>query len=134
MLSTVFIGSRNEFDELLVDWLARRSDLRGVVWTSSTAWQRTLRGRAEFARKRARRHGVRKAVDEAAFYLVFHKLLKQADDDELRARVIDAYPAVNGKPEWRGDAISASDVNAPEVLSFLREREPDLALAMCITN
>jgi hypothetical protein len=134
MLSTVFIGSRNEFDELLVDWLARRTDLRGVVWTSSTAWQRTLRGRAEFARKRARRHGVRKAVDEAAFYLVFHKLLKQADDDELRARVIDAYPAVNGKPEWRGDVISTSDVNAPEVLSFLREREPDLALAMCITN
>jgi methionyl-tRNA formyltransferase len=88
----------------------------------------------EFARKRARRHGVLKAADEAAFYLVFHKLLKRSDDDELRARVIERYTSNGGKPQWRGDAITASDVNAPEVLAFLREREPDLALAMCITN
>lgn len=134
MLRTVFIGSRNEFDELLVDWLAKRTDLRGVVWTSSTAWQRSLRGKIEFARRRARRHGLRKALDEAAFYLVFHRLLKRRDDEELRARVIDPYPSQDGKPTWRGDAIQASDVNAPEVLAFLRDREPDLALAMCITN
>ena len=134
MLSSVFIGSRNQFDEVLVDWLARRTDLRGVVWTHSTAWQTTLRGRLDFARRRARRHGVRKAVDEAAFYLVFHRLLKRRDDEELRARVIEPYVRRNGTPHWRGDAIFASDVNAPEVLAFLREREPDLALAMCITN
>ena len=134
MLRTVFIGSHNEFDELLVDWLARRTDLRGVVWTSSTAWQRTLRGKVEFARKRARRHGLRKAVDEAAFYLVFHRLLKRRDDAALRTRVIQPYESPAGKPKWRGDAITASNVNEPHVLSFLREREPDLALAMCITN
>lgn len=134
MLSTVFIGSRNEFDEVLVDWLARRTDLRGVVWTSSTAWQRTLRGKVEFARKRARRHGLRKALDETAFYLVFHRFLKDRDYGELRTRVIEPYPSEDGRPEWRGDAITASDVNAPEVLAFLRERQPDLALAMCITN
>ncbi len=134
MLRTVFIGSRNDFDELLVDWLARRSDLRGVVWTSSTAWQRSLRGRLDFARRRARRHGVRKAVDEAAFYLVFHKLLKRSDDEELRRRVIDRHRSDGGGPVWTGDSIEASDVNAPEVLAFLRERQPDVVMAMCITN
>ncbi|HEV2075314.1 MAG TPA: hypothetical protein VGR10_03665 [Thermoleophilaceae bacterium] len=133
MLRTVFIGSRNEFDELLVDWLSRRTDLRGVVWTSSTAWQRTLRGRLEFARKRARRHGPRKALDEIAFYLVFHRFLKDRDYGELKRRVIDAE-APDGRPRWRGDAITTEDVNAPHVLRFLRERQPDLALAMCITN
>jgi methionyl-tRNA formyltransferase len=134
VLRTVFIGSHNEFDELLVDWLARRTDLRGVVWTSSTAWQRTLGGKVDFARRRARRHGVVKAVDEAAFYLVFHRLLKRRDDEALRAQVIAPYEAPDGKPHWRGDAITATDVNEPHVLAFLREREPDLALAMCITN
>lgn len=133
MLATVFIGSRNEFDELLVDWLAQRTDLRGVVWTSSTEWQRTLRGKLEFARRRARRHGIAKAIDEAAFYLAFHRLLKRRDDEALRTEVIDRY-AHNGRAGWSGDAIAASDVNAPEVLDFLRERQPDLALAMCITN
>ncbi len=133
MLRTVFIGSRNEFDQLLVDWLARRTDLRGVIWTSSTAWQRTLRGKLDFARRRASRYGIRKAIDEAAFYLVFHRLLKRSDYRELRTRVIDAYPA-DGRPRWSGDAIETGDVNAPEVLAFLRERRPDLALAMCITD
>jgi hypothetical protein len=134
VLRTAFIGSHNEFDELLVDWLSRQSDLRGVVWTSSTEWQRTLRGKLEFARKRARRHGVRKAIDETAFYLAFHKLLKRRDDLELRRQVIEPYEVPDRKPHWRGDAITASNVNEPHVLSFLREREPDLALAMCITN
>lgn len=134
MLRTVFIGSHNEFDELLVDWLAQRTDLRGVVWTSSTEWQRTLGGKLEFARRRARRHGLRKAIDEAAFYVVFHRLLKGRDDRALRARVIDPYESRHRRPHWRGDAITAGNVNEPHVLSFLREREPDLALAMCITN
>ncbi len=136
MLRTVFLGSRNEFDQVLVDWLAQRTDLRGVVWTSSTAWQRTLRGKLDFARRRARRYGARKAIDETAFYLVFHRLLKARDDRELRERVIRPYsPAGNGtRPEWTGDAIEATDVNAPEVLEFLRERQPDAALAMCINN
>jgi methionyl-tRNA formyltransferase len=134
VLSTVFIGSRNQFDEILVDWLARHTDLLGVVWTSSTAWQRTLRGRVEFARRRARRHGLRKALDETAFYFVFHRVLAARDQAALHADVIDRYPAGDGRPRWRGDAITADDVNAPEVLTFLREREPDLALAMCITN
>jgi methionyl-tRNA formyltransferase len=134
VLRTVFIGSRNEFDELLVGWLARRTDLRGVVWTSSTEWQRTLRGKLEFARRRARRHGMVKAVDEAAFYLVFHRLLKRRDDEALRAQVIAPNEAPDGKPHWRGDAITASNVNEPHVLHFLREHRPDLALAVCITN
>jgi methionyl-tRNA formyltransferase len=133
VLSTVFIGSRNSFDELLVDWLARRTDLRGVVWTDSTAWQRTTRGKIEFARRRAKRHGLRKAVDEAAFYLVFHRLLKARDDAALRDNVLRPN-SPNGTPRWDGDSIRADDVNAPHVLAFLRERDPDLALAMCITN
>lgn len=134
MLKTVFLGSRNDFDQVLVDWLARRTDLRGVVWTSSTAWQHTLRGRIDFARRRAHRYGIRKAIDETAFYLYFHRLKKQRDHAELRRRVIDPYPSSGGDPEWKGDSISATDVNAPHVLEFLRERQPDAALAMCVNN
>lgn len=134
MLKTVFLGSRNEFDQVLVDWLAQRTDLRGVVWTSSTAWQRTMRGKLAFARRRARRYGVLKAADETAFYLVFHRLLKARDTRALRARVIEPYVDGCSRPEWTGDAIEATDINSPEVLEFLREREPDAALAMCINN
>jgi hypothetical protein len=33
MLKTIFIGSKNDFDEMLVHWLSRRTNLVGVVWT-----------------------------------------------------------------------------------------------------
>lgn len=134
MLSAVFIGSRNDFDEVLVDWLGRRVDLRGVVWTSSTAWQRSVRGRLDFARRRARRYGVRKAIDETAFYLYFHRAKKRSDHAELVGRVIEPYRAEHGAPEWSGDAIAAAGVNSPEVLDFLRERRPDVVFAMCIND
>lgn len=134
VLKAVFIGSRNDFDEVLVDWLARRTDLAGVVWTSSTAWQRSLRGRLDFARGRARRYGLRKALDETAFYLYFHRLRKRSDYAELVSRVIDPYRREHGTPEWDGDAITAAGVNSPEVLGFLRERRPDVVFAMCIND
>ena len=134
VLKAVFIGSRNDFDEVLVDWLGRRTELTGVVWTSSTAWQRSLRGRLDFARRRARRYGIRKALDETAFYLYFHRLRKRGDHDELVSRVIDPYRREHGAPEWRGDAITAAGVNSPEVLDFIRERRPDVVFAMCIND
>ena len=134
MLKAVFIGSRNDFDEVLVDWLRTRTDLAGVVWTSSTAWQRSLRGRLDFARRRARRYGLRKAIDETAFYVYFHRARQGGDHAELVRRVIDPYRREHGTPKWRGDAIMASGVNSPEVLDFLRERRPDVVFAMCIND
>ena len=53
MLKAVFIGSRNDFDEVLVHWLSQRVDLVGVVWVSSTKWQKSWKGRLAFASKRA---------------------------------------------------------------------------------
>jgi hypothetical protein len=134
VLKAVFIGSRNDFDETLVDWLSRRTELSGVVWTSSTAWQRTLRGRLSFARARARRYGLRKAIDETLFYLYFHRAGRRPDHRELRRTVIDPYEAEHGVQVWRGDAIEAAGVNSPEVLAFLRERRPDVVFAMCINE
>lgn len=134
MLKAIFIGSRNDFDESLVDWLSRRTELTGVVWTSSTAWQRTLRGRLSFARDRARRYGPVKAIDETLFYLYFHRAKRKPDHRELRRAVIDRYEDEHGTPVWRGDALEAASVNSPAVLAFLRERRPDVVFAMCINE
>ncbi len=84
---------------------------------------RRSRGKLEFARRRARRHGVRKAVDEAAFYLAFHRLLKRRDDEELSAQVIDPYERPTG---GRSGAATPSrrERERAACLSFLREREP----------
>jgi hypothetical protein len=134
MLRTIFVGSKNEFDEALVHWLSQHSDLQGVVWTRSTEWQRTWRGRLRFAQRRWKRHGLRKTVDETLFFLYYHAFLGAADQAELDRQVIRPYLEAHGEPRWTGDSIFTADVNEPAVLEFLRARTPDVVFAMCINH
>jgi hypothetical protein len=134
MLRTVFIGSKNEFDKMLVHWLAERTELVGVVWTRSTAWRRSWRGRLDFAGKRVRRYGVVKAADELLFHLHYHAFVNRNDLARLQRQVVEPYRADHGSAEWPGRPIRATDVNSPEVLAYLEECRPDVALAMCINN
>lgn len=134
MLKAVFIGSKNEFNEILVHWLSRRVEVAGVVWTNATAWQKSWRGRFEFARRRMRRYGFLKVLNEVLGYCYLHAFLSGGEVAELQRRVIIPYFERHGVPAWRGDSIVTADVNAPEALSFISERRPDIVLAMCINN
>ncbi|MCP4234647.1 MAG: hypothetical protein GY770_13855 [Aestuariibacter sp.] len=75
MLRSIFVGSKNEFNEVLVDWVSGVTDLQGVVWTKSTKWQTTLRGQYEFAKSRSRRYGLIKVIDETILYFFLHKFI-----------------------------------------------------------
>lgn len=134
MLKTIFVGSKNDFDEALVHWLGQQTDLQGVVWTRSTEWQRSWGGRLQFARRRWKRYGFLKTIDETLFFLYYHGFLGASDRDELRSKVILPYHALHGNPRWGGDSIFTADVNEPAVLDFVRERSPDAVFAMCINH
>lgn len=134
MLKGVFIGSDNMFNEILVHWLSQRVDMRGVVWVSATAWQRTLQGKLSFTKKRRRRYGLAKVIDEAMFFLYAHRFLMGGDKAELKRDVYEPYWAAHGVPRWQGPAIYASDVNEPEVLDFIQTQEAEVVFAMCINN
>jgi Formyl transferase len=133
-LRTMFVGSRNAFDELLVDWLAARTDLRGVIWTTSTKWRHSWRGRLDFVRTRLRRRGPLRTLDEMAFSAVYRRWQRERDVDRLERDVIAPHWAEHGRPEWGGDAIAAGDVNDRRVLDFVRDRVPDVVFAMCTND
>lgn len=129
-LRALFIGSHNGFDELLVEWLAARTDLRGVIWTTSSKWRHSWRGRLDFVRTRLRRRGPLRTLDEMAFSVVYRRWLYRHDVDRLQRDVI----APHGSPLWRGDAITIDNVNDPATLAFVRERDPDVIFAMCTND
>jgi methionyl-tRNA formyltransferase len=134
VLRTVFIGSKNDFDDMLVHWLAERSELVGAIWLDPEEWRKSLKGRFDFARRRFRRRGLRKTIDEIAFFLYYHARLGRVEERVLEERVIAPYTQEHGKQTWSGDSIQVSDVNSPEAIAWLRERKPDLAFAMCVNN
>lgn len=132
-LRTVFVGGYGTFDEILVHWLSQRTDVVGVVWTRPP-WKQTAAGKLHFARTRMRRWGMWHVLDEMAFYFYFHAFRRKHEASELRHRVIEPYLAKHGPVKWTGDTIQTTNVNSPEVLTFLRDLAPDVALAMCINN
>lgn len=134
MLRTAFIGSHNPFNEMIVHWLGRHTDLRGVVWIRATQWQRSWRGRLTFARTRWRRYGLRKTIDETLFYLYNRALLQADDEADLYRRVVVPYRRTHGSIEWSGPSMFTQDVNSEPVLDFLESHELDVAFAMCINS
>lgn len=119
---------------MLVHWLSRRTEVVGVVWIKATAWQQSWKGRLEFTRKRFKRYGLSKTIDEILYFLYYHTFLGKNDVSELYDQVIAPYQRKHGSPSWAGDEITAGNVNDADVLNFLRERGPDVAFAMCINN
>jgi hypothetical protein len=132
-MKAIFIGSQNRNSQAVVDWLAERTEVVGVVWIHATEWQTSPRGRLAFARKRRRRYGLWKTLDETAFFLYYHGLRKEKEERELHEKVIGPF-AERSTVKWSGDTILTDDINSDEVQTFLREREPDLALAFCINH
>ena len=136
----IFIGSKNGFCELLVDWLAERTELVGVIWIDHEQRRKSFRGVFEFVRARQQRWGVRKMIDEIALFLYYRAArLPERESRQLRERVIIPYRhahggPVYGGPSWSGESIADCDLNSPETLAWLREREPDVAFAMCLNN
>jgi hypothetical protein len=107
--------------------------LAGVVWTSSAHWALSHSGRVRFAKKRLNRFGVLKTVDEALYYFLAKKVLNHSGEESQR-RLGSAYIREYGLPEWEGDAIRTDDINSKDVVTFVRERSPDLIMAMCINE
>lgn len=133
-LRAVFVGSQNLFDECLIHWLSQRLNVVGVVWTRSTEWQATWKGRWKHAKKRFRRYGLFKLLDETLFYLCYHRFFNARSERELYKNVIQPYVEEHAVRSWQGDALATHNVNSSAVREFLEQRRPDIVFAMCTND
>lgn len=133
MLRCVFVGSQNRFTELMVHWLSNHTQLVGAVWSSSAEWAKTFSKTLAFVKRRVNRFGPAKTLDEICYYLLSRKILVD-HGEPFQTRLYDHYVRVHGQPFWEGDFIATDDINSPDVVGFVHEREPDLIMSMCINE
>jgi hypothetical protein len=133
MLRCIFVGSPNRFTGLMVHWLSKHTDLVGAVWTSSAEWAKTLPKTIEFTRRRLSRYSLPKVINEICYYYISRKLLKD-HAEPFQSRLYNDYVRVHGQPSWTGDFVHTDDINSPDVLRFVRDRQPDLTMSMCINE
>lgn len=135
-MKTVFIGSKNEFDDIIVHWLQEHTDLQGVVWSTSAKWRKTRKGRIQYAWKRVRKYGLLKVIGEA---LLFRHLRYKVLPGQQKIMEAEIY-----EPYWRGhnvkhqeyseNVIYSENVNNKETRAFLEACQPDLVFAMCLND
>jgi len=136
MMRSVFIGSKNEFDELIVDWLAQNTELAGVIWSDSAIWRKTWKGRIQYGVKRSKKYGLLKIINELLLFFYVKKKVAVKELGLLKREVIRPYWKKTGRKfsELKFRQISSDNVNKKDVLSFLEEVKPDIIFAMCVND
>ncbi|MDQ3193506.1 MAG: hypothetical protein M3P82_00765 [Bacteroidota bacterium] len=135
-MKSVFIGSKNEFDELVVDWLAGRTNLTGVVWSDSATWRKTWKGRFQYGMKRVKKYGIFKVINEVMLFFYVKKKVAVKDLGYLKREIIRPYWKNTGHEfnKLKFKEISSDNVNKKEVIDFLNELKPDIIFAMCVND
>jgi len=134
MLRTVFIGSESGFNNVIVDWLSKNSELSGVVWTDAVAWRKSPREIVKFARSRMRRYGILKTFDEVLFFVWYHTFVARRDNRQVVSKILEPYWAHGSRATWSGPVLRVRDINCPESLRFVEAARPDMVCAMCINT
>lgn len=134
MLRVAFVGNEFFFTHALCRWLAERTDLRLIIWTSKTAWpHRSGFAWARVARRilrNARRKGVWRTLNEAAFYL-FYVLFLQRKEVARICRLAESFEAKPRRPIVEITQIYPARIDDPELLSHLERLHLDAIFAMC---
>ena len=135
-MRSVFIGSKNEFDELVVDWLSQNTKIAGVVWSDSATWRKTWKGRIQYGLKRAKKYGFLKVIDELFLFFYVKKKVAVKELGLLKREVIRPYWKNNGRKfeDLKFKEMSSDNVNKKEVIDFLNEVKPDIIFAMCVND
>ncbi len=135
-MKSVFIGSKNEFDEMIVDWIAERTHLAGVVWSDSATWRKSWKGRIDYGMKRAKKYGFFKVINVLMLFFYVKKKVAVKDLGYLKREIIRPYWKSKGRKfsDLKFPEISSDNVNKKEVLDFLNEVKPDIIFAMCVND
>jgi methionyl-tRNA formyltransferase len=114
-----------------------------VIWTDQLEWSappRRWRKIASRYRRRAKRHGWTRALDEVLYYAVYYTLRRRRDARKIRA-LIEGRAAPEGAPGSMEDIqqlppsirqIRPGDIQAPEVLEAISAERLDALFSMCI--
>lgn len=133
-LRSAFIGNETPFTVMLCRWLADRTDLRFIVWTSRIPWPH--RSHSPFARvgkrilRRGRRKGVWRALDEAAYYALYFLFLHPREERRIRG-LTSALEALVSAEIDKIPQARPTDLRNPVLCERLKALGLDAIFATC---
>jgi methionyl-tRNA formyltransferase len=131
-MRVVFVGRQSYANNCFANWLARHHDVIGFFRADGRRY--TIRHRASWVRRRVQRGGVLRAIDQILYQLYFNAFQKRTNAMLMHAAFAaafgrDAFTLNRNIPLYEFD-----DLNSEAALRTLRELQPDLAFAVCVTQ
>jgi len=133
-LRSAFIGNETPLTMALCRWLADRTNLRLIIWTSPVPWPRRLHsaclrvGRRILAHRR--RKGLWRTLDEFAYYGSYLVFLRAREERRIRPLTVAleglCRSSIEGTPQVR-----STDLRDPELWKLLSELGSDAIFATC---
>lgn len=131
-MRVVFIGRQNFANHCFANWLAQRHELCAYFRADMTRY--TTGYQVEWLKKRMRRRGLVRALDEMA-YQVYYGLFKFKKDQEYLSQAFEAFfGRAAFDPPPGVPYYEFQDLNSPEALQVLEELKPDLVFASCVSQ
>ncbi len=135
MLRVVFIGYDNPLNRCVARTLAREATAVGDVWLNREArWHTSWKGRREFLKRRLKRRGLFKTVDEIAYFAYDRATARRAKNTFRSNVMANEYLASMHDPYEPAPALYTDNVNKPEVIDWVAAQKPDLIFAHCINQ
>jgi methionyl-tRNA formyltransferase len=128
----VFVGRSNFMNHCFANWLAERHEVAAFFRADIARY--TLQHRLRWMRRRVKRAGLIRTLDQA-LYTLYYQLLQQRTDRHLKEQAFadrfgrESFDLPAGMPFLEFD-----DLNGPEALDALAQLQPDLVFAVCISQ
>ncbi|PJF26823.1 MAG: hypothetical protein CUN53_06390 [Phototrophicales bacterium] len=128
----VFVGRQNFTNHCFANWLSQRHQV--VAYFRADMERHQPGYQWKWLQKRIKRKGIIRAIDEFLFQL-YYNVYQTRMDYQLMLESFSAYfgaesfVAPKGVPYYEFPSL-----NAPEAIEKLRELQPDLVFAVCISE
>lgn len=137
MLKSVFIGFKNFFDLLLIDWLGRRTDLKYCFWTHKLSWHYSsegVRGRRrkviKYFLQRMKKYGFLRCINEIFYFLYYRAFIQKKDAGKLK-ELVKKYRSTQKETEPRYKEIFVDDIDSDKLVQIVKDNKIDIIFVTC---
>jgi methionyl-tRNA formyltransferase len=127
----VFVGRHNFANHFFAEWLSQRHDV--VAFFRADTRRYTIPYRLRWVKRRLRRNGLLRTIDQVLYSLYFTLCQKRTDERLMRQAFTTAFGhepvGAPGVPVYQ-----FADLNSDEALERLATLKPDLVFAACISQ
>jgi len=131
-MKVVFVGRRNFMNHCFANWLAERHEVCAYFQADMNRYTRSYK--RAWLRKRIKRYGLIRALDEALFQVYRNRFKVQKDSGLMREFFQTHFGSESLNPPPGVPYYEFPNLNSQEAVKTLETIKPDLVFAVCISQ